>query len=174
MNFKKNMEAIIFLAGDGIKIKELAKYFSISFLETLSILKEIKEEKKDTGINLEFGDESVYFVTNPVCGENISKFFNQESKPKKLSAAALETVSIIAYKQPITKSEIEAIRGVSTDRIVQSLEERNFIKVCGKKESIGRPNLYEVTEKFLSYLGIDRVEELPNYIEMRGEKNGKN
>lgn len=163
MKIKQDIEAIIFLSGDGVKIKDLAKFFSFSFVETMDILTEMKNEKFDTGINLIFEDEKVCFVTNPNCGETVSNFFEPESKPKKISAAALETVSIIAYKQPVTKSEIEAIRGVSIERIVQTLEERKFIRVCGKKESIGRPNIYEVTENFLAYLGIKSVEELPNY-----------
>lgn len=66
----------------------------------------------------------------------INDFFQQESKPKKLSGAALETLSIIAYRQPITKGEIEAIRGVSVDRIIQNLEEKKFVRVCGKKRQL--------------------------------------
>ncbi|MGL4954750.1 MAG: SMC-Scp complex subunit ScpB, partial [Cetobacterium sp.] len=92
--------------------------------------------------------------------------------PKKLSNAGLETLSIIAYRQPITKSEIEAVRGVSTDRVIQTLEERKFVRVCGKKEAIGKPNLYKVTDKFLSYLGISTVEELPQYEIMKERLNG--
>lgn len=163
MKLKQDIEAIIFLSGDGVNIKNIAKFFSLSFIETMEILTEIKNEKSNTGINLIFEDEKAYFVTNPICGETISNYFEPESKPKKISAAALETVSIIAYKQPVTKSEIESIRGVGVERIIQTLEEKKFIRVCGKKESIGRPNLYEVTENFLAYLGVKSVDELPNY-----------
>ncbi|MGL5123387.1 MAG: SMC-Scp complex subunit ScpB [Fusobacteriaceae bacterium] len=174
MGLKENIEAIIFLGGEGVKIKEISKSFSLSLLATINILNELKENRKNTGINIEFGDEMVYFVTNPHCGEAITNFYEQESKPKKLSGAALETVSIIAYKQPVTKSEIEAIRGVSTDRIIQTLEGKKFIQICGRKETPGRPNLYQITSNFLAYLDISKVEELPNYYEMRGNKNGKN
>ena len=87
----------------------------------------------------------------------------------------METLSIIAYRQPITKSEIEAIRGVSVDRIIQNLEEKKFVRVCGKKEGTGRANLYEVTEKFLTYIGLSSITELPNYIDIKGriEENGR-
>lgn len=169
----KELEAIIFLSGDGVKIKEIMKYYSMDFFQTVNLLTQLKESWKERGINLEIGEEIVHFITNPYCGEAVMGFFEQESKPKKLSGAALETVSIIAYRQPVTKSEIEAIRGVSTDRIIQNLEERKFIRVCGKKESPGRPNLYEVTDKFLAYLGIERVEQLPKYHEIRGGNNGE-
>lgn len=172
MNIKYQIEAILFLSGDGVKIKDLAKYFSLSFVEIMELLKELKDERIESGINISFEEEKVFFVTNPLCGEVINNFFEQESKPKKISAAALETVSIIAYKQPITKSEIESIRGVAVDRLIQTLEERKFIRNCGKKDTVGRPNLYEVTDNFLAYLGIKSVEELPNYKEISGKKNG--
>ncbi|MGL5051765.1 MAG: SMC-Scp complex subunit ScpB [Fusobacteriaceae bacterium] len=174
MEIKEKLEAIIFLGGDSVKVKEIAKSFSISVIETVEILNELKENRKNTGINLVIEDEIVKFVTNPGCGEAVNNFFQQESKPKKLSEAALETISIIAYKQPVTKSEIEAIRGVASDRLIINLEEKKFIKVCGKRETPGRPNLYKVTENFLAYLGISSVEELPNYNEMRGDIDGKN
>jgi len=90
-------------------------------------------------------------------------YFEQETKPKKLSSASIETLSIIAYKQPITKSEIESIRGVSVDRIISNLEERKFVRNCGRQESGRKANLYEVTDKFLSYLGIRDIRELPDY-----------
>ncbi|MGL4733039.1 MAG: SMC-Scp complex subunit ScpB [Fusobacteriaceae bacterium] len=168
------LEAIIFLSGDGVKIKEIMKHYSMDFFQTVNLLSKLKENWEERGINLEIGEETVHFITNPYCGEAVMGFFEQESKPKKLSGAALETVSIIAYRQPVTKSEIEAIRGVSTDRIIQNLEERKFIKVCGKKESPGRPNLYEITDKFLAYLSIESVEQLPKYNEIRGGNNGEN
>lgn len=175
MGIIEQIEAIIFLSGDGIKIKEISKYFSLNFFETINILTELKELRKNSGVNLEIGEEMVYFITNPYCGEAVVNFFEQESKPKKLSSAALETVSIIAYKQPVTKSEIETIRGVASDRIIQGLEERKFVRVCGRKETPGKPNLYEVTGNFLAYLGVNSVEELPNYHEMRGvERVGEN
>ena len=133
-----------------------------------------KGERKSTGINIEIFDDTVYLVSNPKYGEVITNFFEQEKKPRKLSSSTLETLSIIAYNQPITKSEVEAIRGVSVDSIIYTMENKKFIRVCGKKDSIGKPNLYEVTDKFLGYLGIDSVDELPNYYEIKEKLNGKN
>lgn len=168
MEIKNKIEAILLLGGDEVKIRELSKFFSIPLEDTMKILEELKEERRETGINIEITGELVSLVTNPIYGEVINSFFEQESKPKKLSGAALETLSIIAYRQPITKGEIEAIRGVSVDRIIQNMEEKKFVRICGKKETIGRPNLYEVTDKFLGYIGIKNIEELPNYFEVRG------
>lgn len=174
MEIKNRIEAILLLGGDEVKIREIAKFFSISLDKTMDILEELKEDRKNTGINIEIVGETVSLATNPRYGDTINEFFDQKTKPKKLSSASLETLSIIAYRQPITKSEIEAIRGVSVDRIIQNMEEKKLIRVCGKKESIGRPNLYEVTDKFLGYFGIDSIEELPNYLEIkRGQDIGK-
>lgn len=175
MEIKHKIEAILLLGGDELQIKELSKFFGIPIEEILNILEELEEERRETGINIEIDGEFVNLVTNPIYGEVINDFFQQETKPKKLSGAALETLSIIAYRQPVTKSEIEAIRGVSVDRIVQNMEEKKFIRICGKKDTIGRPNLYEVTDKFLGYIGIKKIEELPNYQEVKGSsEDGKN
>ncbi|WP_297406012.1 SMC-Scp complex subunit ScpB [uncultured Cetobacterium sp.] len=174
MGIKEQIESILLLGGDEIKIKDLSKFFSISIDKILGILEELRMERIHTGINLEIHEELVYFITNPQCGDIINMYFKQEAKPKKLSNAALETLSIIAYRQPVTKSEIEQVRGVSTDRVIQTLEERKFVRICGKRESIGRPNLYEITNKFLGYLGVTSVEELPNYSEIKEKLNGRN
>ena len=169
------IEAILLLGGDEIKIKEISKYFNISLDKTLELLEELKERRKDTGINIELNGEIVNLVTNAKYGEDVSNFFEQEAKPKKLSSAALETLSIVAYRQPVTKPEIESIRGVSVDRIVQNMEDKKFIRICGRKETIGRPNLYEITDKFLAYLGIESVVELTNYNKIKGSiENDRN
>lgn len=166
-NLKEKIEAILFIGGEDIKIKDLSKYFGISVDKLIPIIYELKGERKYSGINIEITDTNIYLVSNPKFGAVVNGYFEQEKKPKKLSAATLETLSIIAYNQPITKSEIESIRGVNVDSIIGNLENRKFVRICGKKEAIGRPNLYEVTEKFLGYLGIDYVNELPNYQEIR-------
>ncbi|MGL4308595.1 SMC-Scp complex subunit ScpB [Cetobacterium sp. SF1] len=173
IGLKTQIESLLFLGGEEIKLKELSKFFNIPKTKLLEILQELKIERKGTGIHIEIEDETVFLVTNPLCGEVINNYFNQESKPKKLSTAALETLSIIAYNQPVTKGEIEAIRGVSVERIIQNIEEKKFIRICGKKETIGRPNLYEVTDKFLGYIGIDSVEELPDYEKIKENRNGR-
>lgn len=167
MNLKLYLESILLLSGDELKISELCKFFRKDHQEITKILNEIKDERKNTGINVEMDTENVYLTTNPASGEIVHKFFNQESKPKKLSGAALETLSIIAYRQPVTKSDIEGIRGVSAEGVIQNLEDKKLIRICGKKDSVGRPNLYEVTDRFFSYLKINSIEELPNYDEVK-------
>jgi len=171
---KRDIEAILLLSGDDLKVAELAKYFKKNDDYIRNILFAIRDELRDRGINLHIKGERVYLATNSKCGESVHNFFNQEGRPKKLSPAAMETLSIIAYRQPVTKSEIEGIRGVAVDGVMHSLEEKKLIFICGKKEGIGRPNLYGVTDNFLAYMGIDSIEELPNYREVREQiDNGK-
>ena len=170
---KRDIEAILLLSGDDLQIEELSKYFKKGIDAIKDILYDIREEFRDRGINLYIKGGRVYLATNPKSGETVHCFFNQESRPKKLSAAAMETLSIIAYRQPVTKGEIEAIRGVAVDGVMHSLEEKKLIAICGKREGIGRPNLYEVTDTFLAYMGIESVEELPNYREVRDKIDGK-
>jgi segregation and condensation protein B len=169
-NIKKEIEAMIYLASE-LEIKEVAKFYNITQERLLDYLYELAEEKKDSGLNLKIEKDIIYFETNPKHGEVVHNFFNQESKPKKLSRAAMETLSIIAYKQPVTKSLIESIRGVSVERVVHNLEEKGLIYPSGKLDSIGRPNLYSTTDNVLNYLNISNLEELPNYEEITKESN---
>lgn len=173
MGMKDELESILFLGGDENKIKDLAKFFQISLEDMLKLIEELKEDRKDTGICIEMQNEFVYLVSNPKNGESIHRYFEQEVKPRKLSAAAMETLSIIAYRQPVTKKDIEKIRGVAVDHIVNSLEERNLIQSCGYLESVGRPKLYEVSPKFFGYLGISSLEELPEYKKMKELLDGR-
>ena len=167
MGIKNQVEAIIFLGGDENKIKDLARFFKISVEDMLKIILELKDDRRDSGINIEIDGELVYLTTNAIYGEVINNYFEQETKPKRLSSASIETLTIIAYKQPVTKSEIESIRGVSVDRIIANLEERKFVRNCGKQKTGRKANLYEVTDKFLSYLGIRDISELADYQELK-------
>ncbi len=167
-NIVKEIEAMLFLASE-LEIKELAKFYNINIETLMGCLNHLREEKKNCGTNLKIEKETIHFETNPKYGEVVHNFFNQESKPKKLSRAAMETLSIIAYKQPVTKSHIESIRGVSVEKIIHNLEEKGLVYSSGKLETIGRPNLYSTTNNFLNYLNIEDLTKLPNYTEIRRE-----
>ena len=167
LDLKIKIEAIIFLSKDPLSIDELAKHFKLEKGKIEEAINELKEDKKDTGINLKIDKEILSFVTNPVCGEEIKNFFTPELKIKKLSKSTMETLAIVAYKGPITKGEIEIIRGVSAEKAIANLLEKNLIYISGKKKSIGTPNLYNVTDDFYSYLNIDKEVNLPGYDEFR-------
>ncbi len=100
------------------------------------------------------------FATKPEYAKYIGYLSSEKSK-RRLSAAALETLAIIAYKQPITKPEIESIRGVNSDYILNTLLEKSLISISGRAESIGRPLLYGTTEEFLKYFGLNKLSDLP-------------
>ena len=110
------------------------------------------------------------FMTKPAYQASISILLKQQSK-KRLSNSALETLSIIAYKQPVTKSEIEKIRGVNCDYSVQKLLDKGLVEITGKSEGIGRPLIYATTEKFIGYFGINSLDELPTPTDFMEEEN---
>ncbi|MDR2879030.1 MAG: SMC-Scp complex subunit ScpB [Fusobacteriales bacterium] len=167
LDLKNKIEALIFLSKESLSIDELTKYFKLEKQQIEEAVDALKEDKKNTGINLKTDKEILSFVTNPSCGEEIKNFFHPEMKIKKLSKSTMETLAIIAYKGPVTKGEIEIIRGVSAEKAVSNLLEKNLIYISGKKKSIGTPNIYNVTEDFYSYLNIDKEENLPGYEEFR-------
>lgn len=105
-------------------------------------------------------------VTRPDFGIWVRQLY-PESKPSRLSGPALETLAIVAYRQPITKPEIEAVRGVAVDGVMQSLQERSLVRIAGRADVPGRPLLYETTEVFMDHFGLRSLEDLPNSSELR-------
>ena len=159
----ERVETLVFLSKDMLSIEELAKFFEVNNDEMKEIVLKLKEDRKETGINIKIENNIVSLVSNPLFGEDVKKFFNPEMKLKKLSKSTMETLAIIAYKGPITKGEIEKIRGVGVEKVMSNLLEKNLVYISGKKKSIGTPNLYTVTEDFYSYLNIKNKDELPGY-----------
>ena len=160
-NIEEKLEAIIFLSKEMITIKELAQFYGMENFEMEEVLNNLREKRKNTGINLKIENGIVCLVSNPLFGSDVKRFFNPEMKLKKLSRSAMETLAIIAYKRPITKAEIEQIRSVGVDKTMSNLLERKLIYISGRKKTAGTPNLYEVTDDFYSYLNIRNREELP-------------
>ena len=159
----ERLETIIFLSKDPLSVEELSKFFNIDCTEMKTSILKLKENRRETGINIKIENDFVSLVSNPLFGEDVKNFFNPEMKLKKLSKSTMETLAIIAYKGPITKGEIEKIRGVGVEKVMSNLLEKNLIYISGKRKSIGTPNLYEVTEDFYSYLNIKNKDELPGY-----------
>jgi len=110
------------------------------------------------------------FLTKPAYQASISILLKQQSK-KRLSISSMETLSIIAYKQPVTKSDVEQIRGVNCDYTIQKLLEKELIEIRGKAETIGRPLLYGTSDRFMEYFGINSLKELPTLKDFATEEN---
>lgn len=166
MDLINKIEAILFLYGEELEVERLEKFFEVNRELIVESLGKLKAAKENTGINLKIKEGKVSFITNPLYGEVLFNFFNPKSKPKKLSKAALETLTIIAYRQPVSKPDIERIRGVNVDGIIGTLEEKELVECIGTQDGMGRAKQYVVTENFLKYLNIRKLEDLPNYKEV--------
>lgn len=169
---KSDIEAILFLSKDPIDLQELASFFKVKIEIIKQELLELEEEYRDRGINIYVEDNYVFLRTNPLKGELIKNYFTPELKLRKLSKSSLEVLAIIAYKGPITKSDIEDLRNVGVDHIIPILLEKKLIYVSGRKKALGNPNLYEVTNDFYAYLGIKNKEELFDFEKSNWIKKG--
>lgn len=160
--FPSVLESILFMSGDFIKIKDLAEYFEISSEEMLKYVEELRSLKysNSDGIIIKIANDGVCLTTNPENFDSISKFFKFDEN-KILSNAALEVLSIIAYRQPVTKVRIDNIRGVKSDNILKKLLNSGLIEIVGREEKPGNPNLYGTTDKFLLKFNLDDLENLP-------------
>jgi len=165
----QHIEALIFCAQRPIKLADIQACLSEMFeaeVPEKDIVKSIDGIlEKYSGETFPFEVTQTgggyQFLTKPSYQASIGILLKQQSK-KRLSTSALETLSIIAYKQPVTKSEIEQIRGVNCDYSVQKLLEKELIEIKGKSDAIGRPLLYGTSERFMDYFGINDLKDLPS------------
>jgi len=169
MDFLLNhIEALIFCSPKPLTEKEilecLIEMFEAEIPETdiTSSLDKISEKYKDDEYSFELvkSGGGYQFLTKPAYQASIGILLKQQSK-KRLSNSSLETLAIIAYKQPITKTEIEQIRGVNCDYAVTKLLEKELVEVKGKSDTVGRPMLYGTSQKFMDYFGINDLKDLP-------------
>ena len=170
MDFLQNhVESIVFCATEPVKPEEIRLVMSEMFeaevqIEDINAALEallVKYESEDYPFQAYKVAGGFQFLTKPSYQASLGIFLKQKSK-KRLSTSALEVMAIIAYKQPITKHQIEDIRGVSCDYAVQKLLEKELIDIKGKSDGVGRPLLYGTSYKFMEYFGINSLSELPN------------
>lgn len=165
-NLKEILHSILFVAGDGIEKSFIAEKLDISKKDLDKALEELKKDLSgDAGVHLIEYKDKVQLATNPNYASYISDVLNP-IREKSLTRAALETLAIIAYKQPITKLDIEDIRGVNSDYAVQILIDQNMIEVVGRKDAVGKPLLFGTTENFLKRFDIKDLSDLPDYEEL--------
>lgn len=169
MDFLQNhIEALVFCTPSPIRLAEIKACLSEMFNadvpeeDIVSALQRLDEkfQAEEFSFQLFKAAGGYQFLTKPAYQASIGIMLKQQSK-KRLSTSAMETLSIIAYKQPISKTEIENIRGVNCDYAVQKLLDKGLIEITGKAETIGRPMLYGTTQKFMEYFGINDLMELP-------------
>ncbi len=173
-----HIEALIFCATNPLKVVEMQACLSelleaeIPLVDIELALQNIVIKFSDTNFSFQVikSGGGYQFLTKPSYQETINILLKQKSK-KRLSTSALETIAIIAYKQPITKGQIEQIRGVTSDYAVQKLLDKELIEMKGKAETAGRPVLYGTTEKFMDYFGINNLKELPTLKDLTENTN---
>lgn len=164
VNWKGIVESLLFAAGDeGLSLKQVALVLEIDEMQAESIVKELIEDYQSNsqrGITIVELAGTFQLVTKKENSSYLKKLVNSPTNAT-LSQAALETLAIIAYKQPITRTEIEEIRGVKTERPIHTLATKALIKEVGRAEGTGRAYLYGTTNEFLDYFGLKKIEELP-------------
>ncbi|MEE1029205.1 MAG: SMC-Scp complex subunit ScpB [Agathobacter sp.] len=161
-NYKSIIEAILFTMGDSVELEKIADAIELSKGDTKKILKQMKKEydESDRGITIMEYDGSYQMCTKTQMYEYLIRIAKQPKK-RVLTDVLLETLSIIAYKQPVTRIEIEKIRGVSSDHAVSKLVEYNLVCELGRLDAPGRPLLFGTTEEFLRCFGVQSVDDLP-------------
>lgn len=157
------IESLLFVSGDPMKLKEIASIIECD-VDTAQELMEDLEQKYNTpesGIQLVCLNQEYQLVTKPQNSNYVQKILKIHTR-QSLSQASLETLAIIAYKQPITRIDIDEIRGVKSDSAVITLLERGLIKESGRLEVAGRPRLYTTTDKFLLHFGLETLQQMPS------------
>ncbi|MCK8816572.1 SMC-Scp complex subunit ScpB [Natroniella sulfidigena] len=159
---KAAIEALLFMATEPLQIKEIKKVLTVDRAEIKESLEKIKLEyaQQDKGIELVKINRGYQLQTKAEYS-SIIKDFHQPEVTKTLSQAALETLAIVAYKQPVTRAEVEDIRGVNVEKALKTLQKRGLIAEQGRKDVIGKPIIYGTTNQFLEYLGLESLDDLP-------------
>lgn len=165
---KSIIESVLFVSGEPIALDTLKEILGQEEAEVERLVKELISEYslKNSGLFVVEVAGGIQMVTNPDCAPWVKKLL-ATAVPSRLSRQSLETLAIIAYKQPIIKAEIEAIRGVNSDGVARTLLERRLIKILGRKEVPGRPLMYGTTREFLQCFGLKDLSELPTLKEFR-------
>ncbi len=160
---KRTVEALLFLSEEPVKIDKLATVLSISIDEAEALVGELKNDLASARRGLQVFEVAGGYQmgTLPELAPYIEKAFSEDVS-SNLSTAALEALAIIAYKQPVTRIEIESIRGVRSEHVLENLLKRKLIKISGRKEGPGRPLLYNTTPDFLKYFGLKELSNLPS------------
>ncbi len=173
-----NIEAIIFASSEGISLKDLREVLQdtlaidIQKNELQAFIDKIKQkyDTEDFVLHLANINDQYQFLTKAAFHPAINQLQQHKDK-KKLSQAALETLAIIAYRQPITKLEVEQIRGVNCDYSIQRLLEKGMIQITGKADTIGKPLLYATSNQFMIHFGLSSTKDLPQLKDIVSEEN---
>jgi segregation and condensation protein B len=158
-SLQRSLEALLFVASESLSIEKLVKLTGASHVEVAQMLATIGQEYAERGVVLREIAGGYRFASSPAARDVVEAYL---LPPKTtLSAPALETLAIVAHLQPVTKADIEAVRGVNVDSVVSTLLDRRFVAEAGRREVVGRPMLYKTTPEFLEAFGLRSLGELP-------------
>jgi len=156
------VESLLFVADRPVQVRDLAAAIEVDEIEIEGALQALAVSYQERGIRLQRKGDEVQLVSAPEAGPHIERFLGLELSGR-LSVAALETLSIVAYRQPVTRAQVDAIRGVQSDGVLRSLVRRGLIEQIGRAPTVGRPNLYGTTFEFLQQFGLQGLNELPDW-----------
>ncbi|MBC8531188.1 SMC-Scp complex subunit ScpB [Gehongia tenuis] len=167
MNLDSAMEALLFVSGNPLTLEDLAQALDVSMLEITAAAQHLQQnyETRQSGLRVLIFEDKVQLATRPEYGEVIERWLTPQ-KRQALSQSAMETLSIIAYRQPITRADVEAIRGVKCEYALSVLQRHNLVMAVGRKDTLGRPVLYGTTDDFLRYFNLRTLEDLPGREEL--------
>ena len=164
LTLRNRMECMLFVAGDPVAITELARVLDLPTPKTRALLSEMEYAYRvnERGVQLLVTADTAQLISNRSYIEDIKKLVNPD-ETKNVSQSLLETLAVIAYRQPVTRSDVERVRGVRCDYAVTQLQKLGLIVEVGRKDVVGHPTLFGTTDKFLRQFGIHTLEEMPNY-----------
>lgn len=168
---KASLEAVLFVAPIPINLSQLASALDASEPEIEAGLKELAQDYQERGLRIQRHAGRIQLTTAPEVGETVERFLGLEIN-SHLSQAALEALSIVAYEQPVTRPQIDNIRGVNSDGVMRSLLHKGLIQDVGRAEGPGRPILYATTPEFLQQFGLNSIEEMPDLEKEQHRENG--
>lgn len=167
LGLPSRLEALLFVAQEPTRITDLARSLEATPSQVGRGLDELEASLAERGLQLQRLGDRVQLTTRPAAAADVERFLGLELS-SRLSPAALETLALIAYNQPITRPAIEAVRGVSSDTVLRSLQSKGLIQEVGRLDQAGRPILYGTTFEFLQHFGLQSLEELPPLPEVEG------
>lgn len=154
------IESVLFVAGEPVTITQLARVLDVPADSVELALERLVADCRGRGIRVQRQHETVQLVSAPEAAHVVARFLGIQSS-SRLSPAALEVLAIIAYRHPLTRAQIEAIRGVDSSGVIRALLARNLIAEAGRLETVGRPILYTITPEFLRQFGLTSLDDLP-------------
>lgn len=155
------LESLLFVSDGPAEVQRLEQVLEIEREELEQAIEALAEQCRSRGVRLQRHRDALQLVTAPEAAPYVEKLLGSQGNAK-LSTAALETLAIVAYEQPVTRARIEAIRGVNCDRALATLQARNLICEVGRLETVGRPVLFGTTFEFMEYFGLESMDQLPS------------